>query len=147
MVDLDDDREGVLRITHTAFWFRRLWPILFMREVPARPGADRGKQCGDRRHSSRTASFLDRLQGGETVYRVRDIQVLMAGMILWFWGTSVFRLLLFAWALVTFAWPLPFIDSNIAFPMRMIVSQVSYYTLNVIGFSCVRNGTAILFRP
>ena len=75
------------------------------------------------------------------------IQILLAGMILWFWGGAVFRPLLFAWALVTFAWPLPFIDSTVAFPLRMIVSHLAYDTLNLIGIPCIQDGTALLSAP
>jgi EpsI family protein len=72
------------------------------------------------------------------------IQVLLAGTILWFWGGKVFRLLLFAWAMITFAWPLTIIDSSIAFPLRMTVSTLANGTLNFLGIHSVRNGTAIL---
>lgn len=86
-------------------------------------------------------------KAGKQYFGCAGIQVLLAGTILWFWGVAVFRLLLFAWALVSFAWPLAVFDSTIAFPMRIMVSQLSYHTLNLIGFSCVRNGTAIFSAP
>jgi len=75
------------------------------------------------------------------------IQLLLAGIILWFWGVAVFRMVLFAWALLSFAWPLPFIDTSIAFPLRMMVSGVAYHVLNLIDIPCLRNGTAIISAP
>jgi EpsI family protein len=75
------------------------------------------------------------------------IQMLLAGIIFWFWGGSVFRPLFFAWALIAFAWPLPFIDSAVAFPLRMIVSHLAYEALNLIGIACVQNGTGLLSAP
>jgi len=75
------------------------------------------------------------------------IEVVLAGCILWFWGVSVFRLLLFAWAILAFAWPLPFIDTAVAFPMRMTVSHVAFHALNLLGIPSVQNGTALVSAP
>jgi exosortase len=75
------------------------------------------------------------------------IQILLAGLIVWNWGWPVFRLLFFAWLITGFAWPLPFIDSTVAFPMRMIVSYISNATLNFIGVDSIRYGTALFSAP
>lgn len=75
------------------------------------------------------------------------IQVLLAGIVFWFWGGSVFRPLLFAWAIIAFAWPLPFVDSVVAFPLRMIVSHIANVALNLIGIACVQNGTGLFSAP
>jgi exosortase len=72
------------------------------------------------------------------------IQVLVLGLILWFWGGGVFRQLLFAWAILVFAWPLPFLDTTVAFPMRMIVSHAAHVALNVLGVPTTQSGTALL---
>jgi exosortase len=56
----------------------------------------------------------------------------------------MFRPVLFAWAFLFFAWPWPFIDTTIAFPMRMVVSHLAYETLNLIGIACIQNGTALV---
>jgi EpsI family protein len=86
-------------------------------------------------------------KAGKQIIGCGAIQVLLAGMILWFWGRSVFRVLLFPWAIITFAWPMPFLDSAVAFPMRMIVSRLSAITLNLIGVHSIRTGTAIYSAP
>lgn len=72
------------------------------------------------------------------------IQILLGGIILWFYGRGMVRPLLFTWALLAFAWPWPFIDSAVAFPLRLIVSKLAFHTLNLIGISTFENGTALL---
>ena len=71
-------------------------------------------------------------------------QVLLAGLVLWLWGPAVFRALLFPWAFFLFVWPLSFLDSTIAFPLRMIVSELAHGILNLFGVDCLRSGTTIL---
>jgi exosortase len=73
-----------------------------------------------------------------------SVQILLAGVILWLWGWSVFRLLLFPWAFFIFAWPVPFLDPIIAFPLRMIMSTMASHILPVMGIPCLQNGTALL---
>ncbi len=75
------------------------------------------------------------------------IQVLVFGLILWFWGGAVFRRLLFAWAILCFAWPLPFLDTAVAFPLRMIVSHTAYYALTIMGIPAIQSGTALISAP
>jgi EpsI family protein len=86
-------------------------------------------------------------RAGKQYLGCAGIQVLLIGVILWLWGGGMFRPLLFTWAIITFAWPLPFIDSTVAFPMRMIVSHLAYDTLNLIGIPCIQDGTALLSSP
>ncbi len=75
------------------------------------------------------------------------VQILIGGIIAWFWGWRMLRALLFAWIMIVFLWPLPFVDSTIAFPLRMIVSKLSCFTLNLLGEDCVQHGTAIFSAP
>jgi EpsI family protein len=75
------------------------------------------------------------------------IQVLLYGLITWFWGGAMFRKLLFTWAILIFAWPLPFIDTAVAFPLRMIVSTAAHHVLNVIGIANLQSGTALVSAP
>ena len=86
-------------------------------------------------------------RAGKQYVGCAGIQILLFGIINWFWGGAVFRRLLFAWAIVCFAWPLPFLDTAVAFPLRMIVSHTAYYTLNLIGLSTVQSGTALFSAP
>ncbi|HEV3270594.1 MAG TPA: exosortase/archaeosortase family protein [Candidatus Methylacidiphilales bacterium] len=76
-----------------------------------------------------------------------SVQILLAGVILWLWGWSVFRILLFPWAFCIFAWPVPFLDPIIAFPLRMVMSTMASHLLPLIGIPCVQNGTALFSPP
>ncbi len=73
-----------------------------------------------------------------------SLQIFLAGVILWLWGWAVFRLLLFPWAFFMFAWPVPFLDPIIAFPMRIIMSSMASHVLPMIGIPCLQSGTALL---
>jgi exosortase len=75
------------------------------------------------------------------------IQILIAGLIIWFWGGKVFRLVSFAWLFLFFAWPLPFLDSGLGVPLRMEMSHVSSALLNFLGTPAVQSGTAVLSAP
>lgn len=83
-------------------------------------------------------------RAGKQYLGCAGMQVLIAGIICWFWGTAVFRKLLFAWAIIAFAWPLPFLDTAVAFPLRMTVSQSAFHVLNFIGVPTIQSGTALL---
>jgi len=86
-------------------------------------------------------------RAGKQYLGCAGIQVLLLGIICWFWGTAVFRKLFFCWAIIAFAWPLPFLDTAVAFPLRMIVSHSAYYVLNLIGIPSLQSGTALLSAP
>jgi exosortase len=75
------------------------------------------------------------------------IQLVLLGAVLWFWGGAVFRLLAFAWVFLIFTWPLLFMDSFLAFPLRMVVSDLSYHGLNLVGIPSIQHGTALLSAP
>jgi exosortase len=75
------------------------------------------------------------------------IQILLAGLILWFWGPKVFGLVSFAWLFLLFTWPMPFLDGVIALPLRLEMSHISCQLLNFFGTPCVQNGTSVLSAP
>ncbi|MEM1059848.1 MAG: exosortase/archaeosortase family protein [Verrucomicrobiota bacterium] len=75
------------------------------------------------------------------------IQLLIAGVVIWFLGWQFFRALLFPWIFLAFAWPLVFMEGWVALPLRLVMSEVSYLFLNVIGLDTVQRGTAILSAP
>jgi exosortase len=72
------------------------------------------------------------------------VQILLAGVILWLWGWPVFRILLFPWAFFIFAYPMPFLDPIIAFPLRMHMSNMAGHILPAIGIPCIQSGTGLL---
>ncbi len=72
------------------------------------------------------------------------IQILLYGLITWFWGGPMFRKLLFAWGILIFAIPLPIIDTEVALRLREIVSTAAHYVLNLVGVANLQNGTALV---
>jgi EpsI family protein len=84
---------------------------------------------------------------GKLLFGEAGLQVLLLGIILWFWGGAVFRLLAFAWAFLLFAWPMVFVNTVVAFPLRMIVCYLAYHLLSLVGVPCIRHGTALLSAP
>jgi exosortase len=75
------------------------------------------------------------------------VQILLAGVILWFWGTRMFAILSFAWLFFLFTWPMPFLDGMVALPLRLVMSHTSHNVLNFFGTANVQSGTAILSAP
>lgn len=72
-----------------------------------------------------------------------SIQTLTFGAIVFFLGWRWMRALMFPWLFLVFAWPLFFLDNLIAFPLRMVMSNLSTAMLNLVGMNAVQVGTAI----
>jgi exosortase len=75
------------------------------------------------------------------------VEILLAGLILWFWGWKIFGLVSFAWIFFIFTFPMPFLDGMIALPLRLIMSHTAFVLLNIFGPACIQSGTAILSAP
>lgn len=75
------------------------------------------------------------------------IQILLAGVVLWFWGFRIFAIVSFAWLFFLFTWPMPFLDGMVALPLRLVMSHTSHNVLNFLGTANVQSGTAILSAP
>jgi len=73
-----------------------------------------------------------------------SIQLLIAGLIIWFLGVRYFGAVFFLWAVLIFAWPFLFLDQYVSLPLRFLMSRLSATTLNLIGIHALREGTAIL---
>ena len=76
-----------------------------------------------------------------------SIQILLAGVVLWFWGVPLFRKLLFPWGFCLFAWPMPFLDPIIALRMRVIMNELAHHLLSIVGIPNVQSGTALYSAP
>lgn len=72
---------------------------------------------------------------------------LIGAAFIWLFGWPVFRVLLFPYAFLFFAWPMPFLESTIAFPLRDIMARLSHFFLNLIGMDALRIGTSIVSAP
>lgn len=75
------------------------------------------------------------------------IQGILAGSIGFLLGWRFIVYLSFPLIFLIFAWPLPFLDYVVAFPLRMIMSHASAIVLNGIGVPVLLNGTGILSAP
>jgi exosortase len=87
------------------------------------------------------------MRAGNQYFGYLAVQILLAGIVLWLWGGTVFRLVLFPWAFFLFTWPLPFLDPIIAFPLRMVMSTLASHLLPLIGIPTLQNGTALVSPP
>ena len=75
------------------------------------------------------------------------MQWLMGAWVILMLGWRFFIQLLFPLLFVVFLWPLLFLETYLAFPLRLIMSEASVVTLNLIGVDAVKVGTAILSAP
>lgn len=72
--------------------------------------------------------------------------LLLAGIILFLWGKKVFRLCLLPLGYLTFMVPLPYIVyDSLAFPLKMFVTRISVWFMNMIGIVVLREGNIIVF--
>lgn len=73
-----------------------------------------------------------------------SMQWLIGSWIILMLGWGFMRQLAFPWMFLVFLWPLLFLETYLAFPLRMIMSEASVTALNLIGIPSVKSGTAIL---
>jgi exosortase len=76
-----------------------------------------------------------------------SIQLLLASVVLWIWGWRWLEALGFPILFLAFAWPLPFLDNLVAFPLRIIMSSASVSLLQTFGVDAIQQGTAIVSAP
>lgn len=75
-----------------------------------------------------------------------SLVVLIAGMVLYLFGSAVFRLLLLPVLYLFFMVPLPYILYDaVAFPLKLFVTKVSVKTLQLMGVVVLREGNIIMF--
>jgi exosortase len=92
-------------------------------------------------------SFWLGVKADNTYMGYFSAHALLAGLIIWLFGWSTFRELIFPWTFLVFAWPLAFLDNFIAFPLRLQMSNLAFHTLNLIGVHCTQVGTAVVSVP
>lgn len=69
--------------------------------------------------------------------------MIIGGLILAHFGWRWFYELLFPWAFLMFAMPMPFLDEVLGFRLRLFMAGASTGILNLIGVEATRRGTAI----
>lgn len=72
--------------------------------------------------------------------------VLLAGLVLYFFGSSVFRIVTLPLAYLFFMVPIPYIIYDaVAFPLKLFVTKVSVAFLKLVGVVVLREGNIIMF--
>ena len=72
--------------------------------------------------------------------------VLLAGLVLYFFGKAIFRLLRLPLAYLLLMVPLPYILYDAAaFPLKLFITRVSVRVLKLVGIAVVREGNIIMF--
>ena len=74
-------------------------------------------------------------------------QLMVAGLILWFGGFRVFRILFFAWIFLGFMWPMQPLEDVITVPLRHITAAFSAGFLNLVGLETLKEGTSLVSAP
>jgi exosortase len=73
-----------------------------------------------------------------------SLQILIAGMVVLFFGWNYFRAVLFPWAVLIFMIPIPAIVFNqITLPLQMLASKVAAFGLPLFGVPVFREGNII----
>ena len=72
--------------------------------------------------------------------------VLLAGIVLYFLGITVFKIIVFPISYLFFMVPIPYIIyDSIAFPLKLFVTKVSVAALKISGVTVLREGNIIMF--
>jgi len=71
-------------------------------------------------------------------------QLMVGGILLWFGGWRLFKMMLFPWMFLVFTWPMLPLEEELAFPLRQITTDASSQILNLIGVENVKTGTALV---
>jgi len=75
------------------------------------------------------------------------VMTLIAGASLWLEGVQRSRVRLFAWLMLGFMWPLPFLEESIGYQMRLLMVKTTGFVLNTIGVESLVSGTALQSMP
>jgi exosortase len=76
-----------------------------------------------------------------------SIQCLFASLVLWLLGWRWLKSLALPLAFLAFAWPMPFLNNMVTFPLRLVMTHASVATLQLFGVDAIQQGTAIISAP
>jgi exosortase len=86
--------------------------------------------------------------GAELYTQRLSLILLLAGVIVYFWGFTLLRLLLVPLALLFLAMPIPAIIFNkIAFPLQLFASRCAVWSMSLLGIPVLRQGNIIELKP
>ena len=75
------------------------------------------------------------------------VQIFTAGACVWLFGWERSKACVFPWMMITFAWPLLFLEESLAFHLRLVMVSCAGWVLDFIGVHVIREGTALVSAP
>jgi exosortase len=75
------------------------------------------------------------------------VQMYAAGAGIWLFGWQRMKACLFPWLMITFAWPMLFLDESLAFHLRLLMVACAGGVLDFLGVDVLREGTALMSAP
>lgn len=86
--------------------------------------------------------------GAELYVQRMSLVLLVAGVVIYFWGLQLLRLTLFSFLLLVLAIPIPAIIFNqIAFPLQLFASRCAVWTMRLFDIPVLRQGNVIELLP
>jgi exosortase len=86
--------------------------------------------------------------GAELYTQRMSLVLLLAGVIVYFWGLQLLRLVLIPFFLLILAIPIPAIIFNrIAFPLQLFASRCAVWSMQMLGIPVLRQGNVIELKP
>ena len=86
--------------------------------------------------------------GAELFSQRMSLVLLIAGVVIYFWGWRLLRLIWVPLALLVLAIPIPAIIFNkIAFPLQLFASRCAVWSMSMLGIPVLRQGNVIELKP
>lgn len=86
--------------------------------------------------------------GAELYTQRLSLILLLAGLVVYFWGLALLKMLLVPFGLLFLAMPIPAIIFNkIAFPLQLFASRCAVWSMNMLGIPVLRQGNIIELKP
>ena len=86
--------------------------------------------------------------GAELYTQRMSLVLLLAGIVVYFWGFQLLKLLLIPLVLLILAIPIPAIIFNrIAFPLQLFASRCAVSSMQMLGIPVLRQGNVIELKP
>jgi len=88
------------------------------------------------------------IAGAELYTQRLSLILIIAGIIVYFWGFKLLQMLLVPLGLLFLAMPIPAIIFNkIAFPLQLFASRCAVWSMSVLGIPVLRQGNIIELKP
>ncbi len=75
------------------------------------------------------------------------IQLLVAGAVAWTMSWRHFRVLIFAWCMLAFTWPVRFLEDTLGFQLRLVMVRSVSAVLELVHAPILRDGTSLISAP